>query len=538
MGDKPFNLDLLFLNNENTRSIGLVKELSIFESSSNNFNPNGLFSTEIFGRVGSEERNSRYGYINLHIKVLHPMLYKQIITLKKLYENIMLGKAYAKFDNSIKDFIACNANEGDTGYEFFLKNFKKIKLEDNGSDSRLFKLKLLNKFNIEDMLIDKFLVLPAGLRDYTINDAGKPSEDEVNDLYRKLMIATNTLVNINTVTSDIKMLDPIRMKIQLATLAIHEHFLSLMDGKKKFIQGKWSKRAIRDSTRNVITPSVPNIIDLTDKKHNISTVNTIIGLYQYAKAINPITKFNINTKFLNYIFDPTSNSATLIDKKTLKNVNVELKPKTKDQWMSDEGLNNIINKMAQEEIRSEPIEVEDYYLALIYDNGKDIRLVINTSAIPENIDKKYLRPITYAELIYLAIYKDVNKYPGFLTRYPVTNVGSIYPSIPYLKTTAKGRKVNILDIDWNVIDTVVEYPKIGETFYNSLSPNSKHLAALDADFDGDKCSYTIVFSEESCNEVKNMLRMKSTYIGTDGSVLYSASNTVIDVVTKTLSWSE
>ena len=104
-------------------------------------------------------------------------------------------------------------------------------------------------------------------------------------------------------------------------------------------------------------------------------------------------------------------------------------------------------------------------------------------SMPDNIDKKYLRPITYAEMIYLSIYEEVNKYPAFLTRYPVANVGSIYPSVPYLKTTAKGRRVNILDVEWNVKDTVVEYPDINgkESYYNSLSPNSKHLASLDAD---------------------------------------------------------
>lgn len=169
MEDTPFNLDLLFLKNEHTRSIGLVKDLSIFESSSNNFNPHGLFSTEIFGRVGSEERNSRYGYINLHVKVLHPLLFKQIVSLKKLYENIMLGKIYAKFDNTIKDFVSANSNDGETGYEFFLKHFSKIKLEDNGSDGRLFKIKLLDKYKLEDMMIDKFLVLPAGLKVFYIN---------------------------------------------------------------------------------------------------------------------------------------------------------------------------------------------------------------------------------------------------------------------------------------------------------------------------------------------------------------------------------
>ena len=54
--------------------------------------------------------------------------------------------------------------------------------------------------------------------------------------------------------------------------------------------------------------------------------------------------------------------------------------------------------------------------------------------------------------------------------------------------------------------------------------------------DGDKVSFIVLHSEESCKEVTDMLHKRNLYIGTDGSVLFSASNTVIDVVTKTLSW--
>lgn len=481
ISENALNLELLLLNQNHLRMMGEVKDLAIFESSSTNFNPKGLFSTEIFGRVGSEDRTKKFGYIDLRIKVFHPLIYKHIVSLKKLYENILLGKVYAKFDNEKKDFIEADAETGDTGYEYFVKHFNKVHLVDNGSDARLFKIKLIKSFKIEDLLIDKILVIPAGLRDYTVDDAGKPSEDESNDLYRKVIISANSLININTVTNNLRMLDPIRARIQLNIVAIHEHFIALMDGKKKFIQGKWTKRAIKDSTRNVITPTTANITDLTKKDTNISTVNTIIGLYQYAKAFNPFTKYNLNIKILNFIFDQTSNNARLIDKKSLKTVSVEIKPKTRDQWVSDEGLTSIINKLAQEELRSEVVEVEDYYLALLYDNGKQIRLVVNTSTLPEDINPKHLRPITYAEMIYLAVYEDVKKYPGFLTRYPVANVGSIYPSIPYLKTTVKGRSVDILDVNWQPIHSVIEYPKLDESYYNSLSPAVKHLEKLDGD---------------------------------------------------------
>ena len=476
----PFNIDLLFLDRKHLNQMGKVSDLSIFESSSKNFNPNGLFSTEIFGRVGSEERNKLFGYIDLNIKILHPLIYKHITSLKKLYLNIIAGKVYAKWDAKEKDFIKATSEDGQTGFTFFLEHYEKIKHVDNNSDARSFKIKLINKYKLEEVLIDKFLVLPAGLRDYIVDDAGKPSEDEINDKYRKLLSTTNTLGNINIKNND-DILNPVRFKVQNIIVEIYDHFVSLMDGKKKFIQGKWTSRSIRDSTRNVITPIPSKIYDFTNTENRVSFNNTVIGLYQYAKAINPITKHKINKDILSNFFDVHSNAARLIDMKSMKTVNVEVKPKTKDQWMSDEGLNGVINKLAQDELRSEPIIIEKYYLALLYDDGQNIKLIYNTNDIPEDKNIKYLRPITYAELIYLAIFKDSKKYPGFLTRYPVDKLGSIYPSIPYLKTTVKGRKVSVLNRMWEEEAVTYEYPVLTEKYFNSLSPHFTHLDRLTAD---------------------------------------------------------
>ncbi len=479
--NKPLNLELLFLKKEHLRSIGQVTELAIFEPTGNNFNVDGLFSTEIFGRVGSEDRNAKLGYIDLKIPVLHPLIFKHIVSLKKLYKDIMYGKTFAKFDTKTKDFIVSNADEGSTGYAFFIKHFSKVKIEDRDSDARLFKIKLIKKYKMEELLIDKYLVLPAGLRDYIVDDNGKPSEDEVNEIYRKLLTAANLITNISTKSDEVDMLDPIRIKIQATIVEIYDHFIGLMDGKKKFIQNKWTKRAIRDSTRNVITPTISNITDLTKKDSNVNTKNTVIGLYQYVKALGAIAKHNITNKILINIFDQHSNNATLVDKESLRSVTVDIKPKTKNMWMSEEGLTGVINKLAQEEIRSEPVEIEDYYLCLIYDDGKNIKIVFNSNDLPNDKDEKYLRPMTYAELMYLSIYEDVKKYPGFLTRYPVANVGSINASIPYVKTTVKGRTVNILDISWEEKDKVVEYPKKNEMFMGSLSVAARTLDVLGAD---------------------------------------------------------
>ena len=39
--------------------------------------------------------------------------------------------------------------------------------------------------------------MPAGLRDYMVDDNGKPSEDEINVMYRSIMAVAGTMENLN-----------------------------------------------------------------------------------------------------------------------------------------------------------------------------------------------------------------------------------------------------------------------------------------------------------------------------------------------------
>jgi len=54
--------------------------------------------------------------------------------------------------------------------------------------------------------------------------------------------------------------------------------------------------------------------------------------------------------------------------------------------------------------------------------------------------------------------------------------------------------------------------------------------------DGDKCSYVILHTKEAIDELHETFRKRSFYITPEGNLTYSASNTVIDIVAKTLSW--
>lgn len=523
----PFNIELLILTKENSKYMKEVTSTNIFVPSSTEFDPKGLFSTEIFNAIGSTERNQTFGYIDLHIDVLHPFVFQQLISLKAFYKDIVYGTKYAIFDKKEKDFVLSNINDGHTGFTFFMSHIMDIKLDDNDSLQRKYKIDLINLYNNEKTFSNRWLVLPAGLRDYSVDEAGKPSEDEVNDIYRKLLNATALLKNIKVKKDEEHLIDNIKLKIQVTLGELYQYFRSLLDGKNKFIQGKWSKRAIVNGTRNVLTPIVANFNRL-DNPNNIQPTDTVLGLHQYARCIAPITMNKLHTKFIARILNPNTTSANLVNPKTMKTELKEVSVKKRDEWLSLEGLDNVLNLLGNEELIARPVIIDEWYLLLIYDDGKNIELIFDTNTMSEGLDSKYTRPITYAELIYLSIYDIRDKYPGFVTRYPVAGLGGVYPSTIYVKTTTKGRVVKLKA--HGIESEVIEYPILKENFVRGMSVNNMNLQRLGADFDGDMLSVNIVYEEESVKELKDFLNSKQGFLTPEGDLAYVPITDTIDYV--------
>lgn len=541
---EPLNFKPLVLAPSQLAQLQDVTSLNIFVSSTKNFEPLGLFSTDIFGRVGSKERNRTFGVVDLKIDVINPHIFKELVSLKGLYKDIVYGIKYAEYDETVNDFVASNIQDGNTGYSFFLKHIEKIvkgqleeiktKNKDVG-DQRLYKLELLNIFGIKATMTRYMLISPAGMRDYTIDDNGKPSEDEVNKLYRKLIILANSLSNINVTKDNLDVYDNVRGSVQKAVQAIYDHYIDIaINGKSKFLRGRFMKRRVMTSTRNVITPLPVKIPHLGNGNNHPRLNQTAMGIYQYIKAIEPVFRNRLKTEVIYRLLDPIGNSATLVDKETLESTAVTIETKTKELWTSTAGITKLVNRIAQESIRNEPVILDNHYLLLIYDNGKGIRMIFNTSEVPED-KKRYLRPITYAELFYLVVYKVVDMYPGFTSRYPVAALGGIYPTLPYLKTTVNGRIVDTLDHNFEPDGKVYEFIKKGDAYFNSMSPHYTRLARLGADFDGDKMSFIAIMSEDGRKEILDLFKDRKFYVTPDGNITYSVSNDVLDYVSLTLS---
>ena len=161
----PFNISLLKLTPGQIRLLKPIKSLDTVDApGSSDFHPEGLFSTEIFGRVGEDSRDETFAYIPLKTTILHPVVFQRLERLKRLYSGILSGKSYAVWDEKEKDFVQSTEVDGKTGYHFFMSKWKDIKFKKGDSEIRNQRIDLINKYR-EEAVIKDVLVMPAGLRD-------------------------------------------------------------------------------------------------------------------------------------------------------------------------------------------------------------------------------------------------------------------------------------------------------------------------------------------------------------------------------------
>lgn len=530
----PFNISLLILNAESSGSLkGLhqIKVLDIFEPSSQQFHPDGLFSVEAFGKVGDERRNRLFAYIDLGTEVFHPLIYKKLCDIRELYGKIMAGTAYAKFNKQTKDFEESNALEGHTGYSFFLEHFEDLRPEERDSTSRTFAIKFINKYR-KNPYLRYLVVMPAGLRDFTVKPNGQREEDEVNTFYRQALSIGNIAIN-SSKAADKTHLDSTRFRLQQVLLGLYQHVTNLLEGDSKMIQANWTSRNVFASSRNVITSSVTNSKKLFDEL-TVGPNDTVVGLYQHIRSSSPIF-IKLLRDYSERVFTGPNAPAKLVNKRTLKSEMAQVDPSHYDDWVTKEGVESLLNQFETESFRSEEIVIEGYYFGLIYRDGKRFKFVQDIDDLPEGFDKKNVRPITYAELFYIASFKNTKESFCLTARYPVINYGSVYPSSIYLRTTMRSESLEELDDAWQPTGVKFnEFPIPGTAFFNSMSPSIVHLARAGADHDGDTMNYEVLMTADANEEIRNLLNSARFYVGIQGSINFSSSNDVSDLVFKEL----
>ncbi len=533
----PFNVSILNLTPEKLKLLRPVKSPDVHDGVTGNFNEDGLFSVLTFGRVGDEMRDTRFSYIDIHLNIFHPTIYRALVQLRGLYRDIMAGTAYAIFDDKEGDFILANELTGETGYAFFLKHWKKIKYRESKSPVRTERIRMIQKYQAI-ATTKNILVMPAGLRDYVVDSTGRGTQDEINDVYRRILGASKVIVSADG-TETSPLYDNSRKALQQGFNDVYDHVLRMITGKKGFIQEKYGSRRIFNGTRNVISAMDTSTADL-DEVNSPDYTDTILGMFQVAKGALPLTIFLLRNGWLGKVFSvgDSSTSARLIDPKTLKSEMVDLPPDVRDRWITVEGLEKVIESMRIVENRHKPVMLEDRYLGLVY-RGPDntFKIFGDITELPEGFDRKNVAPLTLIELIYLSGYKRWNTLKTIVTRYPVTGIGSTYPSTIYTKTTMKGEVRTELGDDWNPMEDSValEFPTYEPLAYvDSQVIHPSRLGGLGADFDGDTASSTIVYTQESIDEIDKLLNSREAYLDPRGGFKASCNVQTVQLVLRNM----
>lgn len=477
---------IMHLTDQILKNLKPVKVLDTYDGGSDNFHEDGLFSVSIFGRVGDETRDLRFSYIHTGIEVLHPLVFRNVTKLKKFYLDIIKGNAYAVFDDKINDFVGSDPIDGETGYNFFLSYWDRLVFERNESKQRNARIDFIDKYRSVSKT-KNILVLPAGLRDLEVDPDGRDTEGEINEFYRRIISISNTLSSNTKVNTRIT--DSARLGIQNAFNSIYTYIMGLFKGKGGFILSKWAKRRVHNMTRAVLTAQIPAVNVLSDDDY-AGWNDTVMGIAQLMKALVPVAIHKVlNHDLVLESFPSGDSSAYLLDKKTLKRISVNINNKTTDSWTVYKGVEGLLDTFMDHEVRSSIIDIEDHYLGLIYRGpDKTFKILYDIDEVEQYpwMDKKYVHPITWVEFIYLMGYKDWNKYPMILSRYPISGSGSIYPSYVHVKTTVLYETRHEVDNEGNKIleNRAIAFPILDNpTFVDSEAVSPSRLAGLGADKD-------------------------------------------------------
>ena len=484
----------------------MLKEVTsqmIFEPSSSNFHPYGLFSEEIFGQLGSPARISTLGYINLNTKILSPIIYKNVIDLKPIYNSIMQGKTAAVWNPNTNQFNICtkDTDGADTGFAFFMSHFNELRFDKTSSPTRNNKITTINKSRDNGTaIVSTLLVAPAGMRDIK-EERGRITIETINKQYSSILAIAQEVKNglINPILE--KFYDSIKFNLQLKVYEIYQYWSNFLDGKTGFAQRRFARRAIAYGTRNVVTSAEMTGLspdDPTFLKHN----ETLLPVFQAAKAFQPLVIYNIKESFYNSIFTFGSTNVPAIDPATKKLVYVEVSDSEVTKALSTELAEDLINQFQNTETRLQPVSIQDkngksYWLYLVYDTEDSIFLIRNIddfiALYEKNIvgndqnvvfNPNLLRPLTYLEMMYMAVYKATMDRYATITRYPAIEIGSIYPSKVKIGSTIPSRIVMFRNqYSPNMAITYPHYPVLGNAYLDSVVFHPSQAAGLGADYD-------------------------------------------------------
>lgn len=483
----------------------------------------GIFSREIFGETAEEQRRL-LGYIDLHEKFFHPFVFEILKRLQRSIEVCASGEGSWTINSSgkleeIKDENSPNYDPDATGLQWLIEHFHEIKFETNESFIRNERIKTLAALTDDEIFITKWLVIPRFYRDMEeVN--GRPSIPEINTKYNKLIQYSESLKDDLFSFYNNKA----RYALQSTLIDIRTYGQSLIEGKHGFMhQSVMGKSIDRGSTDVISVPILANIQKPDDNPVDI--FHTGVPL---AKCL--VLGYNFVMRYcLNFFKDNlTGSGSNLVRLNTGDDIMAVKEVKLKDPMSVfttaylDKRITEFLNTHST---RFDPIRIPGK-------DGRDytIRCVGRYGPIDEHNPKATTiinRAMTWTDLFYIASVETLSDKHIWVTRYPLTDQNSSFPSLCMPLSTITTTPAIIMDKPYPYYPMVtvgMDPSKVSTQFIDTLTMSVLYLNALGGDYDGDTCISKMVYSLEANAEADRIMRSPLHYLSVNGNIIRDIGN--------------
>lgn len=275
-----------------------IGEVVTYRIPSKTYDPDGLWSEVTFGPLGSKSRMERFGYIDLKTKCIHPEVLDLLTTVSEQTSRLI----HEKEKYSIQDKVYVPDPLGQTGIIYLIDTLDQVDLRLFCHSNKTAEAEYIEKSK-KFVLIDKYLVLPAGMRDFDIYSNSRQM-DEINELYTKLIVYRNQLSGIEEFDTIV------RRKIQNQLTVISDHIKKTkMTGKRGLFRGTMLRKSLDYTSRLVLT---------NDPKVRLGEIglpwHTLVAIYEpfvihqlfnnpkFSELLTQLSELTENPKFDDHAF--------------------------------------------------------------------------------------------------------------------------------------------------------------------------------------------------------------------------------------------
>jgi DNA-directed RNA polymerase beta' subunit len=466
-------------------------------ASRESFDPNGLFSEDIFGQT-DDERKYRFGYIQLPTHLFNPYIAKHII---KRSGGIIRKMADNEIKCSIRNGQLIEDENGKySGIKDLYSIWDSIDLKKTVSSERSTVNDILIRTPKRLLFSDKLLVLPPAFRQIGTKN-GRPVKSELNTLYMRVLGLCSVS---NNVGSSPRM---IYSQIQEAIINIYTFIENQVAKKDGFFQKNLLSKTTTWKSAGVISAPRYNTED-----PEVGIFRSGYPLHILTSLFDPIVKFQLK-QMLRYdsLYTMVVNKNDL-DQVTLSNIYDD--KKISDLMMIyKKNAGNRFKHIYADKEQKKPllIEFED-----MNNNGQKIR-----------------RPLTLTDIIYQAVYQVcvAKQRMVYNVRYPIGDYLGAYFTGIHILSTNRTCHIRYMGIDYTsypVIDLKATTQEVSISFRETINPSNSRLDAIGGDSDGDTLSVTGIWSDDANEEARKLMMSKIYNIKPDLSTVYQIGKECIN----------